>query len=76
LVGSQYANMKELRFDARGGVWRVAYAFDPKRKGILLVAGNKAGRSESRFYKQLIAKSDDQYRLHLERLKDDGELRK
>jgi hypothetical protein len=31
--------MKELRFDAADGVWRVALAFDPKRKAILLVAG-------------------------------------
>ena len=32
--GSKHANMKELRFDAAGGVWRVAYAFDPKRTAI------------------------------------------
>lgn len=28
---SKYANMKELRFRADNGVWRVAYAFDPER---------------------------------------------
>ena len=39
--------MKELRFDATGGVWRVAFAFDPNRKGILLVAGDKSGGSEA-----------------------------
>ena len=43
LKASKHANMKELRFDASGGVWRVAYAFDPSRQAILLVAGNKAG---------------------------------
>lgn len=32
LSGSKHANMKELRFDAANGVWRVAFAFDPKRK--------------------------------------------
>src|ERR1039457_4116929 len=32
LKGSRHANMKELRFDADGGVWRVAFAFDPERK--------------------------------------------
>lgn len=26
LKGSRYANMKELRFDADGGVWRIALA--------------------------------------------------
>ena len=61
--------MKELRFDAAGGVWRVAFALDPRREGILLVAGNKAGVSQDRFYKQLIAKADRRFTAHLERLK-------
>jgi hypothetical protein len=39
--GSSFANMKELRFEADGGEWRVAFAFDPKRCAILLVAGDK-----------------------------------
>jgi hypothetical protein len=39
LNGSRHANMKELRFSAADGEWRVAFAFDTKRKGILLVAG-------------------------------------
>ena len=43
LNGSKFANMKELRFTADGGVWRVVFAFDPKRDGILLVAGDKSG---------------------------------
>jgi hypothetical protein len=34
--------MKELRFDADNGVWRVAFAFDPNREAILLVAGDKS----------------------------------
>jgi hypothetical protein len=35
LNGSRHANMKELRFRAAGGVWRVAFAFDPNRKAVL-----------------------------------------
>lgn len=46
LNDSSFANMKELRFDADDGVWRVAFAFDGKRKAILLVAGDKSGVSE------------------------------
>ncbi|MDR3764328.1 MAG: type II toxin-antitoxin system RelE/ParE family toxin [Acidobacteriota bacterium] len=65
LHGSQYANMKELRFEAADGVWRVAFAFDPRRRAILLVAGDKSGVSEKRFYRQLIAKADERYRRHL-----------
>lgn len=66
LNGSKHANMKELRFDADDGVWRVAFAFDPQRKGILLVAGDKAGVKERRFYRQLIAVADQRFEAHLE----------
>jgi hypothetical protein len=69
LRGSDYANMKELRFEASDGEWRVAFAFDPKRRAILLVARDKTGVSEKKFYKRLIAKADARYKRHLERLK-------
>ena len=69
LKGSRHANMKELRFDADKGVWRVAFAFDPERRAILLVAGDKSGVSERRFYRQLIKKSDDRFDKHLDRMK-------
>ncbi|MDZ4382270.1 MAG: type II toxin-antitoxin system RelE/ParE family toxin [Parvibaculum sp.] len=70
LNASKHANMKELRFDADGGVWRVAFAFDPERKAVLLVAGDKSGTgSEKRFYKQLIAKADRRFDGHLEAVK-------
>jgi hypothetical protein len=29
--------MKELRFKAADGVWRIAFAFDPEQKAILLI---------------------------------------
>lgn len=65
LSGSRHANMKELRFDADGGVWRVAFAFDPERQAILLIAGDKAGVAQKRFYKALIAKADQRFDGHL-----------
>jgi hypothetical protein len=68
LKGSKFANMKELRFKAGGGVWRVAFAFDPERDAILLVAGDKSGGSEMSFYRRLIAKADKRYRQHLDGL--------
>jgi hypothetical protein len=66
LKDSRYANMKELRFRADGGVWRVAFAFDPRRNAILLVAGDKSGVSEPKFYKRLIDKADKRFKEHLE----------
>jgi hypothetical protein len=38
LANSRHASMKELRFSAADGEWRVAFAFDLKRQAILLVA--------------------------------------
>ena len=68
LNGSRHANMKELRFSAAGGEWRVAFAFDPRRKAILLVAGDKSGGSERRFYRELIRKADERFDAHLARI--------
>jgi hypothetical protein len=72
LNGSRHANMKELRFSAGDGEWRVAFAFDPKRSALLLVGGDKSGGSQRRFYKQLIAKADERFDAHLARLKRKG----
>ena len=58
LNGSRHANRKELRFGAAAGEWRVAFAFDTKRKAILLIAGDKSGVSGKRFYRELIRKAD------------------
>ena len=69
LKGSRHANMKELRFEAENGVWRVAFAFDPERRAIPLVAGDKSGAGEKCFYKQLIKKADKRFDAHLDRLK-------
>lgn len=72
LKGSKHANMKELRFNWQREVWRVAFAFDPKRAAILLVAGNKRGADEKRFYKQLIKVADQRFDEHLATLKAAG----
>jgi hypothetical protein len=69
LKGSKHANMKELRFDCEGGVWRVAFAFDAERAAILLVGGDKGGADQRRFYKKLIASADARFDGHLATLK-------
>jgi len=70
LSGSKHDNMKELRFDADDGVWRVAFAFDPERKAILLVAGDKSGVNQRKFYKGLIRIADKRFNEHLKQLKE------
>jgi len=65
LAGSKYSNMKDLRFDAGDGVWRVAFAFDPARHAILLVAGDKGGVAQKPFYRALIDRADRRFERHL-----------
>ncbi|MGC8494343.1 MAG: type II toxin-antitoxin system RelE/ParE family toxin [Syntrophobacteraceae bacterium] len=65
LKDSKHPNMKELRFDAADGAWRVAFAFDSQRQSIILAAGDKSGGSERRFYRSLIAKADERFDKHL-----------
>jgi hypothetical protein len=65
LNGSRHANMKELRMKADGGVWRIAFAFDPSRRAILLVAGDKSGIAQALFYRRLIDIADRRFDSHL-----------
>jgi hypothetical protein len=69
LKGSRYANMKELRFGWESGVWRIAFAFDPARRSILLAGGDKCGANQRRFYKKLIAIADARFDEHLAEMK-------
>jgi hypothetical protein len=68
LKGSKHSNMKELRFNAADGVWRVAFVFDPTRQAILLVAGDKSGSSSDKFYRWLIDQADKRYGEYLRTL--------
>ena len=70
LNGTSHANMKEMRFNWMGEVWRVAFAFDPQRQAVLLVGGDKGGADQKRFYRQLISVADSRYSEHLATLDD------
>ena len=72
LNGSRHPNMKEMRLSVAGGEWRVAFAFDPVRRAMLLVAGDKSGDRERRLYRALIRKADERFDRHLARLADEG----
>lgn len=65
--GSKFPNMKELRIQSKGKPLRAFFAFDPKRKAVLLCAGNKTG-NEKQFYKLMIPLADKEYETHLDNL--------
>src|SRR5215470_20436746 len=69
LKGSKHKNMKELRLAVGRRAWRAAYAFDPRRKAILLVGGNKQGINEKQFYKDLITTGGKRFDRHFAPLK-------
>ena len=61
IKGSRHHNMKELRPGSTGrSEIRILFAFDPKRRAILLVAGDKAGRWKQ-WYDQNIPLADDRF---------------
>jgi hypothetical protein len=66
--GPKYLNMKELRATQ---TIRVFFAFDPRRKAVLLIGGDKAGRTK-RFYRQMITKADKIYEAHLRRIEEEA----
>lgn len=65
LKGSKHTNMKELRFNAAGGVWRLAFAFDSNRQAVLLAIVNKVGKKQNAVYKRLTDTADRRYDLHI-----------
>ena len=70
IKGSKHSNMKELRSQCKGKPLRTLYAFDPRRRAILLIGGDKTGND--RFYDRMIPVADRLYDEHLNQLKDEG----
>jgi hypothetical protein len=60
-------NLKELRAKTDTHVFRVAYIFDPWRKGLLLTGGDKKGKKQRKFYKDLIREAEQVYASYLEK---------
>lgn len=70
IKGSKFTNMKELRVQWKGQPWRILFAFDPKRRSILLLGGNKQG--DRRWYDKNIPIADARFEKHLERMEKDN----
>ena len=66
--GSQFPNMKELRTKTASHVYRSLFAFDPERRGIVLIGGDKKGKDQKKFYQRLIAQADKIFDQHLQKM--------
>ena len=59
IKGSKINNLKELRINSGGHIFRIFFVFDEKRDALLLIAGDKRG--EKRFYKRIIPLAEKIY---------------
>lgn len=65
---SRHKNMKEFRPGSSGrSEVRMLFAFDPERKAIFLIAGDKRGQW-NKWYKKNIPIADDRFDDHLKKL--------
>jgi hypothetical protein len=62
IKGSRHHNMKELR--SSGGHLRALFAFDPRRRAVVLVGGDKTGDWKG-WYARNISRADKLYDRHL-----------
>lgn len=63
LKDSKLANLKELRIQYQRQPYHILFAFDPKRKAVFLLAGNKA--SSKRWYKDSIPLAEAIFQRYL-----------
>jgi hypothetical protein len=63
--GSKLSHLKELRPGSAGASEvRLLFAFDPRRRAVLLVAGDKSGNWKG-WYRDAIPVAEERYQVHL-----------
>lgn len=74
LSSSQVKNLKELRpASPKDSEIRIIFAFDPKRKAIMLLGGDKSKGKNNKskwnaWYKKAIPEAEEFYREHLKKI--------
>ena len=63
ISSSAFPHMRELRIQHSGEPYRVLYAFDPRRRAVLLLGGAKGG--DERWYEVHVPMADRIYRQYL-----------
>ncbi len=69
IKGSRHQNMKELR--SFGGNLRALFAFDPERRAVVLVGGDKTNNWKG-WYAENIPRADRMYDQHLRNIGKGG----
>lgn len=63
IKGSKHQNMKEMRVQFNGDPVRILFAFDPKRRAVLLLGGAKTG--DEQWYRRNVPIADREFDAHL-----------
>lgn len=69
IEGSAFA-LRELRVQSHGHPIRVFYAFDPHRAAVVLIGGDKTGRSDTRFYSEYVPRAERILREYLAEIEE------
>jgi hypothetical protein len=69
---SALANLKELRATIGRTHLRVLFVFDPARRAVLLIGGNKAGQWQS-WYRRAIPAAEHLYAEHVEKMRKESQ---
>ncbi len=68
--GSTFTNLKELRISTKGKI-RILFIFDPQRRAVLLIGGDKSTDSEwNKWYQRMIPLAEIYYRNFLEQQRE------
>jgi len=70
IKGSRYA-LRELRVQSKGRPIRIVYAFDPRRRAVLLLGAEKL--NEKRFYKICVPRAEKLWEDYLNEPADEGD---
>lgn len=68
ILASRHKNMKELRCSSQGKIFRLLFAFDPKRRAVVLVGGDKSEIGFDDFYTTNVPIADDLFSEHCDAL--------
>jgi hypothetical protein len=69
--GSRYHNMKAAPTIGGTAEIRMLFAFDPRRKAIFLIAGDKSGNWDA-WYRKAVPLADERFAQHLAELEAEG----
>ena len=68
ILNSRFKNMKELRVSSQGAL-RVLFAFDPTRRAVLLLGGDKSKDSRwNDWYVGAIRRADELFEEHIRKI--------